>query len=245
MKTLCFSPVYNQIQELPRLLDELRGMTLPVDHFVFVNNGSSDGSEALLRESEFEVIEVERNRGVGYAILVSLEYALEHGYDVLAGIASNGKMLPAELPRVLDPIRAGEADYVTGSRFLDGGASPNLPGFRRRAIPWVNHFAWLATGARLTDATCGYRAYCTDVMRRAQFDWRAESLWTYGLEYYLYAKALLDPHIRCLEVPITMRYPQKGQRYSKIRPGRDWVAMLKPWLLARVDGKGFAPPAER
>ena len=46
---------------------------------------------------------------------------VEHGYDVLVGLASNRKMLPAEMERVVGPIRSGEADYVTGSRYLEGG----------------------------------------------------------------------------------------------------------------------------
>jgi len=102
----------------------------------------------------------------------------------------------------------------------------------------VNAFVWLLTGTRLTDATCGYRALRLDLVRGAEFDWRAPWLYTYGSEYYLYAKAVLDPRVRCLEVPITMRYPPSGP-YSKIRPGTGWWAMLRPWLQARVDGRGF------
>jgi len=79
-----------------------------------------------------------------------------------------------------------------------------------------------------------------DLVRRADFDWRAPWLASYGLEYYLYAKVLRDRRLRWLERPVTMRYPAAG-RYSKIRPGRDWWAMLRPWLRARLDGRGFRP----
>ena len=92
---------------------------------------------------------------------------------MLGGFAANGKMRPREMHRILDPILAGEADYVTGSRFLPGGDSPNLPAFRRGTIPMVNLFVRAVTGARLTDATCGYRAFRLDLARRAAFDWRA------------------------------------------------------------------------
>jgi dolichol-phosphate mannosyltransferase len=242
MRSLFFSPVFNQAHELPRMLDELRSTNLACDEFMFVNNGSSDGSEDIVRRSGYKVIEIARNRGVGHSIVVAADYAMQNGFDVIGGMASNGKMLPSEMSRILDPIRAGQADYVTGSRFMNGGDSPNLPEFRRRAIPMVNHVVWATTGARVTDATCGYRAFRLDLLQRAEFDWRAEWLSTYGLEYYLYAKVILDRSVRWLEVPITMRYPPAG-RYSKIRPGRDWWAMLKPWAVARLDGKGFAAHA--
>jgi glycosyltransferase involved in cell wall biosynthesis len=182
------------------------------------------------------------NLGVGYSYIRALEWALEADYDVFGTIASNGKMLPAEMSRLLAPIERGEADYVTGSRFMPGGDSPNLPGFRRNAIPWVNRFVALTTGARLTDATCGYRALRLDLIRAARFDWRAAWLYTYGTEYYLYAKVVLDRRLRWCEVPITMRYPPAGP-YTKIKAGIGWWAMLRPWIQARLDGQGFDPVA--
>jgi dolichol-phosphate mannosyltransferase len=98
-------------------------------------------------------------------------------------------------------------------------------------------------GVHLTDATCGYKAFNLDIIRRANFDWKAPWLDTYGFEYYLYGKVLREPTIRWKEVPITMRYPPRGQRYSKIKPFSGWYALLKPWLVARLDTKGFSPVA--
>ncbi|HEY0513842.1 MAG TPA: glycosyltransferase family 2 protein [Thermoanaerobaculia bacterium] len=238
MKVLFFAPVFNQVRELPRVLAEFRESAPPGVELLLVNNGSSDGSEALIRESGHPCIDLPRNLGVGYAYICAIDWALERGYEIFGAMAANGKMLPAEIPRLLAPILAGEADYVNGSRFLPGGGSPNLPGFRRRSIPLVNLFVRAVTGVTLSDATCGFRAFRLDLLRRAEFDWRAPWLHTYGFEYYVYAKVLLDRRLRRVEVPVTMRYPEAG-RYSKIRPGRDWYAMLRPWLAARLDGKGF------
>jgi dolichol-phosphate mannosyltransferase len=238
MKILFFAPVFNQVRELPRLLAELRESAPPDVGVLLVNNGSSDGSEKLVRESGYPFIDLPRNLGVGHGYIRAIDWALERGVEIFGAMAANGKMLPAEIPRLLAPILEGRMDYVNGSRFLAGGGSPNLPGFRRRSIPLVNLFVRAVTGVRLTDATCGFRALRLDLLRRADFDWHAPWLHTYGFEYYLYAKVLLDRRIRWTEIPVTMRYPETG-RYSKIRPGRDWYAMLKPWLRARIDGKGF------
>jgi len=239
MKTVFFIPVWNQIHEFPGLLRELKAAPPACDEILIVNNGSTDGSEKYIRESGYPYIDLAENRGIGYSFMCAIDWAIERGFDVFGVIAGNGKMLPSEMPRVLDPIRQGRADYVTGSRFLPGGASPNLPAFRGWAIPCVNVFAQALTGVRLTDATCGYRAYRLEVIRRAQFDWHAKWMWTYGFEYFLYAKVLMERSIRAIEVPVTMRYPGAGKRYSKIRPVLGWYEMLKPWILARLDGKGF------
>jgi glycosyltransferase involved in cell wall biosynthesis len=239
VKSVLFAPVYNQVEELPRFLAEAHASGMASDELLLVNNGCTDGSAALIRESGYEVLEIPVNRGVGYGYMHALEWALGRGYDIFGTIAGNGKMLPQERSRMLEPIIAGRVDYVRGSRFLPGGIAPYLTAFRRRAIPLVNSFVRVVTGARLTDATCGYRAYRLDIMRRATFDWHAPWLYTYGLEYYVDAKVLLDGRLRWLEVPVTMRYPANRRRVSKIRPGRDWWAMLRPWLVARFDGRGF------
>ena len=238
MKALIYVPVFNQVRELPRVLSELDEVDLTDVTILLVNNGSSDGSQDLVRKSRFDHLDIDRNRGIGYGFIKSVEWALERDFDAYGSMAANAKMLPAELPRILQPLADGRADYVTGSRFMEGGAFPNLPRFRRWSIPMVNAFVRVVTGARLTDATCGYRAYTLDVFRRARFDWRAEWLYTYGFEYYVYAEVLCSKAFRWCEVPVTMRYPEAG-RYSKIRPGLDWWAMLKPYLRARLCGKGF------
>jgi glycosyltransferase involved in cell wall biosynthesis len=232
-------PVFNQVEELPAVLQELRAQPLACDDFIIIDNGSSDGSERLIAESGFPFLRIPINRGIGYSYMVAVDWALKQGHDALGVLASNGKMLPSEMSRITEPLRRGEADYVSGSRFTAEGAYPNLPAFRRLTIPLVNFFIFCISGHRLTDATCGYRALLLKIIREAEFDWKAPWLDTYGMEYYLYAKVLFSGKYRCREVPITMRYPEKGKRYSKIRGIVDWYAMLKPWVWARIDGKWF------
>ena len=238
MKHLMFLPVYNQIEEFPLVLRELKAEKLPCD-ILLVNNGSRDGTEKLIHDSGFEFVDLEKNMGVGYAFMVAIRFALEKGYDTVGSMAGNGKMLASEMHRLVEPLESGIADYVTGSRFLPGGAYPNLPAFRRRAIPMVNVFVWMLTGRYLTDVTCGYRLFKTDIIRAARFDWEQPGLYTYGLEYYLYAEVVMSGKYRFLEVPVTMRYPPKGRRYSKIPPFSGWWQMLRPWLKARFQRGGF------
>ena len=239
MKSVLFIPVWNQIAEFPAVLKELKESNLPVDEVLIVNNGSDDGSEVLVRNSGYRYIDLPANRGVGYSFMRAVDWALKRDFDVFSCMASNGKMLASELPRVLSPVLIDEADYVTGSRFLPGGSSPHLPTFRRSSIPLVNLFVRFLTGAKLSDATCGYKAMRLSIFQQAEFDWHAPSLNTYGFEYYLYAKVILSGRFRWMEVPITMRYPGRGKPYSKMTPFKSWYEMLKPWVIARFDGKGF------
>lgn len=240
MKSVFFIPVFNQVRELPIVLAELAAIDVPCDTVLLVNNGSTDGSAELIYGSGYPYIDLPKNLGIGYGFIKALDWALERDYELFGGLASNGKMLPREMHRVMEPVLSGRADYVTGSRFLPGGDSPNLPKFRRGSIPMVNNFVHALTGVELTDATCGYRAFRLDIIRRANFDWHAEWLYGYSFEYYLYAKVILDRSLRHTEVPITMRYPPRGHRYSHIKPLVGWYDMLKPWVIAKFDRKTFS-----
>jgi dolichol-phosphate mannosyltransferase len=236
--TLMFLPVYNQVGELPLVIKEIQSDGPPGVEFLLFDNGSNDGSSEVIVASGLPSLSVPINHGIGHSYRIALGWALERDYKYFGTMAANGKMLASEVIRLVEPLRSGQADYVTGSRFLPGGSFPNLPLFRRWAIPAVNIFVWTLTGRRLTDATNGFRAFRLSLARAATFDLEADWLWTYGFEYYLYAKSILDERVRCLEVPTTMRYPKTGP-YSKIKPGLDWLSMLKPWAVARFDGQGF------
>jgi len=230
MKALFVMPVYNQVDELPSLLNKCREI-MPADEFVIVDNGSNDGSEKLIKESGFDFVKLDKNYGIGYALRIGVEQALERGCDIVGNIAGNGKMVPEQMHRVIDPIKNGEADYVTGSRFLPGGDSPNLPTFRKFSIPLVvNTMIKILFWKKLTDATCGYRAFKIDLVHNPKVHWQEKWLWHYQFEYYLYAKALKLKY-RCIEVPISMIYPAKKKNYSKIKPFVGWWEMLEPWLL--------------
>ncbi len=63
MKSVLFIPVYDQAQEFPTVLRELKETPLAVDTVLLVNNGSSDGSEKLVAESGYEVINLATNVG--------------------------------------------------------------------------------------------------------------------------------------------------------------------------------------
>jgi len=235
LKSLCLMPVFNQVKELPHLLEKCR-QTMPADYFIIVDNGSSDGSKKIIEESGFEFIRLDKNHGVGYALMLGAEKALERDCEIVVFIAGNGKMLPGEMNRVLEPIKNDQADHVVGSRFLPGGQSPNLPAFRKNAIPLVvNNLVRLLFRTKVTDATNGYRAVRTALFRDERIKWREDWLHHYQFEYYIYAKALKLGY-RSMEVGTSMIYPSDGRKYSKIKPIVGWWELLEAWIMV---GLGF------
>lgn len=197
---------------------------------LFVDDGSIDGTGAFLQASNHEVIRHETNQGVGAGIRNAVKYGRQHGFDIIVIMAGNGKMLPEEIPRLVNPIRDGKADYVQGSRYLEGGRSPNLPLFRKLAIRLFTAIVNLAVRFKGTDITCGFRAYRLDLFDHPEIDINQDWLGRYEMEYYIHYK-VLKLGFRVMEAPITMAYPPSGKNYSKIKPFVGWWSMIRPWVF--------------
>jgi dolichol-phosphate mannosyltransferase len=196
---------------------------------LFVDDGSTDDTVQFLTGHGELIIQHDHNEGVGAAIRDAIRFARSGGYETIVIMAGNGKMLPSEIHRLLGPIRQGSADYVQGSRYLEGGTSPNLPVFRKVAIRLFTLFAALLSGFRGTDVTCGFRAYRLAIMDNPEIDLAQEWLGRYELEYYLHYKVIRLGY-RVVEVPVSMVYPEAKADYSKIKPIVGWWSMIRPWI---------------
>lgn len=171
--------------------------------------------------------------GVGHSILSGMEFAAcTIGCDVVVILSGNGKTTPDDIPTLLGPIERGEADFVQGSRFVSGGVCKNTPVFRKLAMPVVTWFMGWLVGSKLTDVTCGVRAYKISPFFGKSLDIRQNWLYGYGMEYYLLWYAI-KMGLRIKEVPVHVTYPEKGSN-SKIRPVIDWWYMIRPFIILRL-----------
>jgi glycosyltransferase involved in cell wall biosynthesis len=124
--TLVFIPAWNEEQNLPAVLQELRKEISDADILV-VDDGSIDRTADVAREHGAEVLSFGENRGLRAAIAAGYGYAAEHGYAYCGRVDADGQHPVAELRRLLDVVRAGSADVAVGSRF----ATPGGNGFSR------------------------------------------------------------------------------------------------------------------
>jgi dolichol-phosphate mannosyltransferase len=156
------------------------------------------------------------------------QYALDHGYDALVIQAGNDKDDPLQIPSLLAPLQNDSADFVQGSRYLDGGQFGNMPAYRVLGTRLIHPLIFsVAARKRVTESTNGFRAFRTAILRDPRIDWRQDWLDRYELEPYLMLKAIRLGY-RHVEVPVTKVYPPRQQGYTKMRPGIDWWSIVRP-----------------
>lgn len=119
-------PALDEAAALPRVLAAMPEGYRPI----VVDNGSSDDTAGVARGCGAQVVQ-EPRRGFGAACWAGLSAATE---DVVCFMDADGSFDPAELPAVADPVMAGTADLVMGSRRATPGAWPAHARLANRAL---------------------------------------------------------------------------------------------------------------
>lgn len=165
---------------------------------VVVDDGSSDRTAEIARSEGAIVVSHPRASGVGAAFQSGLRKALERGADVVINIDGDGQFSPEDIPKLVGPILADAADFVTASRFIDPDREPRMPRLKR----WGNRqlsrlVSWLLK-SEYHDVSCGMRAYS----RKAALSLNLVEAFTYTHEVFLH---LACKRMRVVEVPIDVR----------------------------------------
>lgn len=189
-------PALNEEASLPLVLADLPGSLLR--QVVVGDNGSTDGTARVARAAGAVVVDAPR-RGYGSACLAALDHLRRTGPpDIVVFVDADYSDHPEELPRLVEPILAGEADVVIGSRVL-GKREPGalLPQARAGNLVACLMIR-LLYGHRYTDLG-PFRAARWEALERVgmsdpNFGWTAE----------LQVKALRHG-LRVTEVPVSYR----------------------------------------
>jgi glycosyltransferase involved in cell wall biosynthesis len=211
-ETLVFIPAWNEEDNLPSVLDELR-VGMPETDVLVVDDGSTDGTAEVARAHGADVLSFGVNRGLREGIAAGYAYGEEHGYAFVGRVDADGQHPVDELARLLEIVRAGQADVAVGSRFATGDgyeAYRYEPSRSRRLGTSVLRRAMrTALGRPFLDATSGMYA----ANRRALPALGAP--YTSGAPEVESLLRLRDAGLTVVEVPVHMRERASGE--SKLR----------------------------
>ncbi|MEM6794031.1 MAG: glycosyltransferase family 2 protein [Acidobacteriota bacterium] len=163
-----------------------------------VDDGSSDRTRQRAEEAGAQVLSHASNRGVGAAFHTALTQGLERGADLIVTIDSDGQFDPADIPALIAPVVAGDADFTTASRFIDPALLPDMPGVKLWGNRMMSRLVSNLAGQKFYDVSCGMRCY----HRRAAQQLYLLARFTYTQEVFL---NLAFRGLRIAEVPIRVR----------------------------------------
>ncbi len=231
---------YNEAEGIGSVLDAIPSAScgLPVDTLVVVD-GATDDTAAVAARHGAMVCVAPRNRGQGAALRLGYALARERGAQYVVTTDADGQYDMTELPLLLEPLLAGEADFVTGSRRL--GRQETTDPVRHLGVRVFAAVASALTGRRITDTSFGFRAMraeVTGVVRLAQPQYQASEL----------LLEVISGGFRAVEQPMTMLARTAGETKKGnnlvygLRYGR---VLVGTWARQRFSRRFAAPKTSR
>jgi dolichol-phosphate hexosyltransferase len=220
-------PVYNETATVDAAVRRVLGTELPVDgvELLVVDDGSTDGSRELIEHNSWgegvRVILHDSNRGKGSSVRTALRQARG---TYCAIMDADLEYDPADLRKLLEPLLAGRAEVVFGTRGFDSHSS--YSSWYVAGNKAVTLAADVLFNARLNDIMTCQKVIRTEVFR--SLDLRARG---FTIEAEITARLLADGH-RIHEVPIS--YRARSREEGKKLTALDGVRVLGTLVRCRL-----------
>jgi len=175
-KTLVTVATYNEMENLPRLVEEVFRYAPQVD-LLAIDDNSPDGTGQWCEQRRAEDPRVaclhrQGKLGLGTAIIAGMKYAIEHGYKYALNMDADFSHQPKYLPALLagmDPPGRPPVDVMIGSRYIPGGGVEGWPIKRHLMSRGVNLYARFLLGLSPKDCSGGFRCYRTELLAKLDF----------------------------------------------------------------------------
>jgi glycosyltransferase involved in cell wall biosynthesis len=222
-------PTLNEAQNLPHVLPHIPAW---VHEVLLVDGCSTDNTIEVAQQLRPDIVIVyQEGRGKGAALRSG--FAAATG-DIIVMIDADGSTNPAEIPVFVGALLSG-ADFVKGSRFLQGGGTSDMTLFRQ-----VGHWGLLQSvrvlfGGNYSDLCYGYSAFWRHVLPRLDLDANG-----FEIETLMNVRAL-RANLRIAEVPSHEHERIYGM--SNLRALPDGWRILKTIMREWADDKFSSAPA--
>lgn len=232
-RTLVSVTTYNEIENLPALVDELFHHAPSVDLLV-VDDNSPDGTGNWVQtrcsaEPRLHLLARPGKLGQGSAVIAGLKYAIDHNYDYALTMDADFSHHPRYVPHLIagmEPSDEAVRDVMVGSRYIAGGGVEGWPLRRRLMSRCINSYARLLLRLPIRDCSGGFRCY--RVSRLADLD--PTTLISRGYSFHEEILWRLNRlGCRIAETPITFVDRVKGQSKINLREAATALRLIAQW----------------
>lgn len=170
MKTWIVIPTYNEIENLPKLVDTL--FKLPIDDLTLlvVDDNSPDGTGELADElgrkmnARVRCLHRPGKMGLGSAYIQGFGFALQNGAEAICQMDADFSHPPEKILELQEALKT--CDLAIGSRYVPGGGlDENWPFWRKALSGFGNFYARTILGLPIRDVTGGFRLWRSDTLK--------------------------------------------------------------------------------
>ena len=237
-KTLVAVATYNEIENLPRLIDEIL-RHLPEAQVLVVDDNSPDGTgqwcdRKAAQDPRVHCLHRERKLGLGTATVAAMRYAIRRGCPYLVTMDADFSHPPERLPALLagmDPLAGPGVDVMIGSRYVPGGGIDGWGLKRHFMSRAVNLYARWCLGLAPKDCSGAFRCYRTAQLAKLDFGAVRSVGYSFQEEVLFRLRRL---GVRFGETPIVFVNRRRG--VSKIDSGEAVAAL---WIILTLAMEGL------
>ena len=226
-KTLVTVATYNEMENLPRLVEEIFRFAPQVDILV-IDDNSPDGTGQWCEQQRavnrrINCLHRAGKLGLGTATVAGMKFAIQRGYKFMLNMDADFSHQPKYLPDLLagmNPPGQLPVDVMIGSRYIPGGGVEGWPLKRRLMSRAVNFYARTMLGLGPKDCSGAFRCYRTEMLARLNFASIRSRGYSFQAEILSQLKRL---GARLAEAPIV--FVERQQGVSKINSGEALAAL--------------------
>jgi glycosyltransferase involved in cell wall biosynthesis len=193
-------------------------------HIAVVDDGSDDETAREALAAGAHVVRHVFNLGQGAALQTGIAFALAEGADLIATMDADGQHDPADIPRMIEALKAAGADVALGDRF--SGSAIGISWRRRLILKCAWFLVRLTSGRAISDSQIGLRVFTAEAARQL----------TIKQHRMAYASELINQiarlKLKIVEIPVSVTYT----RYSiaKGQSGFNSINILIDLIVGRL-----------
>lgn len=229
MKVLVIIPAYNEEKSIERVVENLIN-NYPQYDYLIVNDGSTDRTEEICREKNYNFVTLPVNLGIGGGVQTGYMYAVKNDYDIAIQTDGDGQHNPEYIEKLIEPIVKGEADMTIGSRFIEKeGFQTSF--MRRMGINIIKGVIKMCCGVTIKDNTSGFRASSKELTKYFSENYAQD----YPEPEAIVTSVLNGYTVK--EVPVVMNEREEG--VSSINAAKSVYYMIKVSLALMIHRLGY------
>lgn len=232
MRNLVIIPTYNERENIANIIPAIRAL-LPTVDILVVDDNSPDRTQDVVKEIQakdphLHLLPRKGKEGLGKAYIAGFKWGLEQGFEGLCEMDADFSHRPEDLVKILTALHS--ADFVVGSRWVDGGAVANWSLSRKFISRGGSFYARQILRYPLLDWTGGFNAWKAGTLEKIGLDFVKSEGYSFQIELKYRA---LKRGLHGVEIPI--RFEDRRAGTSKMSSRIVFEALRRVWSMRGLE----------